>query len=177
MSDRYKSLGLGLERITLTKIRCGAMPCPDFMTLPNPLYHWTVQGCCARHTVCLKGSPCNTCRFWTEETWIGFDLWIRKCKQRGKDESSAVPSMKPQSFEQDKTHSKFHKICGTCSILICGQRNFNNCMWAHQATTRTSSTGRSAPKSIYTHFSPPQDGSGDQTVLPHQDLTRSWRES
>ena len=39
------------------------------------------------------------------------------------------------------------------------------------------STSTAPVASVYSRLGPPRDGSGDHTVPPHPDLTRSWRES
>ena len=42
---------------------------------------------------------------------------------------------------------------------------------------QTASTSTAPVASVYSRLGPPRDGSGDHTVPPHPDLTRSWRES
>ena len=42
---------------------------------------------------------------------------------------------------------------------------------------QTASTPTAPVASVYTRLGPPKDGSGDHTIPPHPDLTRSWRES
>ena len=44
-------------------------------------------------------------------------------------------------------------------------------------TTATASTSAAPATSVYARLGPPRDGSGDHTIPPHPDLTRSWRES
>ena len=42
---------------------------------------------------------------------------------------------------------------------------------------QTASTSTAPVALVYSRLGPPRDGSGDHTVPPHPDLTRSWRES
>ena len=44
-------------------------------------------------------------------------------------------------------------------------------------TAATASTSTAPATSVYARLGPPRDGSGDHTIPPHPDLTRSWRES
>ena len=43
-------------------------------------------------------------------------------------------------------------------------------------TAATASTSTAPVTSVYARLGPPRDGSGDHTIPPHPDLTRSWRE-
>ena len=42
---------------------------------------------------------------------------------------------------------------------------------------QTASTSTAPAASVYARLGPPREGSGDHTVPPHPDLSRSWRES
>ena len=104
-----------------SQIRCGASPCPNFTTRPSSSEPWIAHGCCSRHTLCDRRHTCTVCDSWSEETWIGFDAWmkqrikpserdaanrVRKAKaprERSRSPRSSEPSGQPSDHGRART--------------------------------------------------------------------------